>query len=149
MEEIEGARPEQWSDLGDLNSQMKNWDAAIQAYRWALSGTLEPNVEMQTCWNCALAIWLRAGFHEREQTNTTLDEWIEIMAAKALYRRMLSIYETKLVGRGQPQSHKLYQYAKDNLLDTRRYAVSLEPDGTLVPRVEHAGFDLDEWFARQ
>src|SRR5712664_2953148 len=98
MQEIEGASPQQWSELGDMASQMRNWDAAIRAYKMALRGTLGPNLEMQVCWNCALAIWSRAGFPDREDTNTTNEEWIEIMAAKALYRRMLSIYEMKLIG---------------------------------------------------
>lgn len=145
MEEIEGASPDQWSDLGDIASQMRDWSAAIRAYKMALRGNLEPNVEMQVCWNCALAIWFRAGFADRRHTNTTNDEWNEIMAAKALYRRMLATYENKLQGRAQPQSHKLYQYAKDNLIDTRRYSISREPDGLLIPRVEYAGFSLDDW----
>jgi len=150
MQEIEGASPQQWSELGDMASQMRNWDAAIRAYNMALRGTLGPNLEMQVCWNCALAIWFRAGFAEREDTNTTNEEWIEIMAAKALYRQMLSIYETKLMsGPAQPQSHKLYQYAKDNLVDSRRYSISREPDGTLIPRVESANFSLDDWFEKQ
>jgi hypothetical protein len=136
--------------MGDIASQQKDWDAAIHCYRMALLGSLEPNLEMQVCWNCALAIWFRAGFAERKNTNTTNKEWIEIMAAKALYRRMLSIYETKLMaGQAQPQSRKLYQYAKDNLIDTRRYSISREPDGTLIPRVEHASFSLDDWFEKQ
>jgi len=149
VQEIEGGSPNDWSDLGDLCSQMRDWEGAIRAYKMALRGDLEPNVEMQVCWNCALAIWFRAGFPDRESTNTTNEEWDEIMAAKALYRRMLSIYETKLVGRAQPQSHKLYQYAKDNLLDTRRYSFSRESDGTIIPRVEYEGFSLDEWFEKQ
>jgi hypothetical protein len=150
MENIEGASPEQWSQLGDMASQMRDWDAAIRAYKMALRGSLGPNLEMQVCWNCALAIWFRAGFANRKDTNTTDEEWIEIMAAKALYRRMLSIYETRLTaGRAQPQSHKLYQYAKDNLIDTRRYSISRERDGTLIPRGEYVGFSLDDWFEKQ
>jgi hypothetical protein len=149
MQDIEGGSPEQWFDLGDVASQMRDWSAAIRAYRMALRGDLEPNVEMQVCWNCALAVWFRAGFPDRQHTNTTNQEWDEIMASKALYKRMLSTYETKLRARASSQSEKLYQYAQDNLVDTRRYSISREPDGTLIPRVDYVGFSLENWFEKQ
>ena len=72
MEYIGGATPAQWAEIGDIASrQDKDWDAAIHCYRMALRGSLEPNLEMQVCWNCALAIWFRAGFAERKNTDTT------------------------------------------------------------------------------
>lgn len=79
MEYIGGATPDQWAEMGDIASQQEDWDAAIHCYRMALRGSLEPNLEMQVYWNCALAIWKRAGFEKRriqtQQTRNGSKSW--------------------------------------------------------------------------
>ncbi len=155
MNEIGGGSLQQWSDLGDLASQSRDWDTAIQAYKMALTLHPRPELEMQICWNCALAIWFRAGFVDKISGATTDQEYEEVCAARALYRRMLTLYETNLNGRNESlgvEVGKLYQYAKDNLVDSREFCmVGLLPDGMLFPRVGDppTSFHLEEWFGKQ
>lgn len=143
-----------YSDMGDAASQARDFNGAIQAYKVALALHPKPQLEMLICWNCALAIWFRAGLVDKKGTNTTDEEYEEVLAARALYRRMLSIYETNFSGQHESlgvEVGKLYQYAKDNLVDSRRYCmVSRLPDGTLFPRVpDPAWFHLEDWFQKQ
>jgi len=140
--------------VGDAYSQSQDFVRAIRAYKRALELNPEPELEMLLCWNCALAIWFRAGFVNREDTNTTDSEYEEVLAARALYRRMLTIYETNFGGRSESSElpvGELYQYAKDNLVDSRRYClVSQLPDGTFIPRViDPDWFNLGDWFQKQ
>ena len=146
--------PENYWYVGDAYSQSGDFVRAIRAYKRALELNPEPELEMLLCWNCALAIWLRAGFVDRDDTNTTDAEYEEVLAARALYRRMLSIYETNFRGKSESSGlpvGQLYQYANDNLVDSRRYcSVSRLPDGTFIPRViDPAWFHLEDWFQKQ
>jgi tetratricopeptide (TPR) repeat protein len=75
--------PQMYSDVGDAYSQERDFIRAIRAYKRALELSPEPDLAMLICWNFALAIWFRAKFVNREDTNTTDDEWQEILAARA------------------------------------------------------------------
>lgn len=146
--------PENYLYVGDAYSQSQDFVRAIRAYKRALELYPEPELEMLLCWNCALAVWFRAGFVNREDTNTTDSEYEEVLAARTLYRRMLMIYETNFRDRSESNGlpvGELYQYAKDNLVDSRRYCmVSRLPDGTFIPRIiDPNWFHLEDWFQKQ
>ena len=140
------------SNQGDDYSKAKKFPEAIRAYRRALELNPEPELAMLICWNLALAIWFRDKFLERDDTNTTDAQWESIMAARALYRYILSLYETHFKGQAESRGFavgKLYQFAKDNLVDTRKYSMARLPDGRLFPRVEPQSFRLEEWLRKQ
>lgn len=146
--------PENYLYVGDAYSQSQDFVRAIRAYKRALELDPEPELVMLICWSCALAIWFRAGFSSRDHTNTTDAEYEEVLAARSLYRRMLLTYETnfrlKSESTGLPVG-ELYQHAKDNLVDSRRYClVSRLSDGTIIPRVvDPDWFHLENWFHKQ
>lgn len=146
--------PENYLYVGDAYSQERDFVRAIRAYKRALELNPEPELEMLICWNCALAIWFRADFVNKEGTNTTDAEYEEVLAVRALYRRMLSTYETNFSGKSESSGipvEKLCQYAKDNLVDSRRYCVASRlPDGTYFPRIiDPVWFHLEDWFQKQ
>jgi|ERR1051326_14618 tetratricopeptide (TPR) repeat protein len=141
-------------DKGLAAGRAGEFKKAICEYKAALEINPPLTLELIICWNCAFAIWHRPGFWEK--AGITQSDYRDILAMRALLKRIISIFENNF--RGEPELERaygqIYKDAKKELEYTKGKVVIVpSDDGSQIPQTIPEStpewFRLDAWFQEQ